>query len=132
MKASLPSWLVGGGEALFVFCEVFGEALAFGGDVDLAFVDDGDVEVGGGAGVGAGERFGGELNGGYAGHAGEHVLICVGQGDDAVPAWRWMGVDSFSGTPSSLRRARMVVMRSCRVVIAAAAMGSAGKSVGCG
>src|SRR5580704_17910452 len=47
-------------------------------------------------------------------------------------AWRWMGVDSFSGTPSSLRRARMVTMRSCMVFIALAAMGSTGKSVGCG
>ena len=63
MKASLSSWLVGGGEALFVFGEVFGEALAFGGDVDLAFVDDGYVEVCGGAGVVAGERFGGEFDG---------------------------------------------------------------------
>ena len=86
MKASLPSWLFGGGEALFVFGEVFGEALAFGGDVDLAFVDDGYVEVGGAAGVGAGEGLGGELDGADAGHAGEHVLIGVGEGDDAVAA----------------------------------------------
>ena len=33
------------GEAFFVFGEVFGEALAFGGDVDLAFVDNRDIEV---------------------------------------------------------------------------------------
>ena len=78
IKASLHSWRVGGGEALFVFGEVFGEALAFGGDVDLAFVDDGYIEVGGGAGVGAGERVGGEVHGVDAGHADEHVLICVG------------------------------------------------------
>src|ERR1700761_7370446 len=36
-----------GFEALFVFGEVFGEAFAFGGDVDLALVDDGYVKVGG-------------------------------------------------------------------------------------
>ena len=69
--------LVGGGEAFFVFGEVFGEALAFGGDVDLALVDDGYVEVGGAAGVGAGEWVGGELDGVGRGPCGR-----------ACPGWR--------------------------------------------
>ncbi len=55
-----------GFEAFFVFGEVFGETLALGGDVDLALVDDGHVEVGGAAGVGAGERVGGEVHGVHA------------------------------------------------------------------
>ena len=37
-------------------CEFFGEALALGGDVDLALVDDGDIEAGGRARIRAGER----------------------------------------------------------------------------
>ena len=80
MKVSLLSWLVGGGEALFEFGEVFGEALAFGGDVDLALVDDGYVEVGGGAGVGAREGFAGELDSLHAGHLARGLLICVRRG----------------------------------------------------
>jgi hypothetical protein len=52
---SLASWAFGGGEAFFVFGEVFGEALALGGDVDGAFVEDGDVEASGAACVVAGE-----------------------------------------------------------------------------
>ena len=75
MKPSLPSCLFGGFEALVEFGEVFFEALAFGGDVDLALVDDGDVEVGGGAGVVAGGGCVDELDGADAGHAGEHVGV---------------------------------------------------------
>src|ERR1019366_9170588 len=63
-----------GGEDLLVLGELFGEALALGGDVDLLFVDDGQVEVGGGAGVGAAEGVGGDLDGFDTGEAGEDVL----------------------------------------------------------
>jgi hypothetical protein len=52
-----------GGEDFFESGEVFGEALALSRHVDLALVDDGDVEAGGAAGVVAGEGFGGELDG---------------------------------------------------------------------
>ena len=38
--------LFGGLQAFFVFGEVFGQAFALGGDVDLALVDDLDVEGG--------------------------------------------------------------------------------------
>ena len=40
----------------------------------LLFVDDGDIEAGGAAGVVAGERLGGDLDGLDAGEAGEDVL----------------------------------------------------------
>jgi hypothetical protein len=53
MKA-LVQLTFGGGESFFVFGEVFGEAFAFGGDVDLALV--GELHQSpGGAGVAAGE-----------------------------------------------------------------------------
>ena len=35
----------GGGKTFFILGEVFGEALALGGDVDLALVEDGYVEA---------------------------------------------------------------------------------------
>ena len=41
---------VGCFEAFKVLGDVLGEAFAFGWDVDLAFVDNGDVEAGAGAG----------------------------------------------------------------------------------
>ena len=47
MKASLPSWRSAAVRPFSNFGEVFSQALAFGGDVDLALVDDGYVEVGG-------------------------------------------------------------------------------------
>ena len=58
--------LVRGFEALLVFREVPGEAFALGGDVDLAFVDDGNVEVCGGSRVVASGCRGDDIDGTYA------------------------------------------------------------------
>ncbi len=59
-----------GSEELFVFGEVFAEALAFGGNVDLAFIEDGNVEARGTTRVVAGEGSGGDLDAADAGEAG--------------------------------------------------------------
>ena len=78
-KAFIAELLVGGFEALVEFGEVLGEALALGGDIDLAFVNDGNVKRCCTAGVVAGWRGGDEINRADAGQAGKHVGVGVGE-----------------------------------------------------
>ena len=129
-KLSLAEFAGGAGEVFLEFGEFFCEALALGGDVDLALVEDGDVEAGGGAGIGAGEwlRRRGETALTRAMRASMLAFASASARVGAL-AWSWMGVDSFSGTPSSLRRPRTVTMSSWRRVMDASASGSVARSV---
>ena len=129
MKASLRELAVGGDEAFFVFGEVFGEALAFGGDVDVAFVEDGVQSKSGRARVLLPYEWArGELDGGSRGPCGRAFpdLAWLARRSNCwrgVPDGAWT---SFSGTPSSLRRARIVVIRSCNSYIASTVGGPRG------
>ena len=63
-----------GGDLFFELGEVFGEALAFGGDVDMLFVEHGHVKVRGRAGVVAGDGGFGDLDAADTGQASKDFL----------------------------------------------------------